>query len=179
MLVDCVSTIRLFFFTDHITSFLSLNMTARQSEPNVKAEFMHAFLLRRFIHPDKIHVIIIILKEHFRECLVCNYTNMSLFGQCTDSDGCAVDRAKAWCEMIDTIYYRSVYKKNTQCFCPCLFSFTAPIYSTFKHKFTGFPTHFVCQKCLSCQHLFLCSILLLSHCRIRNKSLSSLPFFAD
>ncbi|XP_074521091.1 85/88 kDa calcium-independent phospholipase A2 isoform X1 [Halichoeres trimaculatus] len=25
---------------------------------------------------------------------------------CTDSDGCAVDRASAWCEMIDTIYYR-------------------------------------------------------------------------
>uniref|UniRef100_A0A665SVH2 phospholipase A2 n=1 Tax=Echeneis naucrates TaxID=173247 RepID=A0A665SVH2_ECHNA len=25
---------------------------------------------------------------------------------CTDSDGCAVDRAKAWCEMIDTIYHR-------------------------------------------------------------------------
>lgn len=37
---------------------------------------------------------------------------LSLFGQCTDSDGCAVDRAKAWCEMIDTIYYRSVYKKK-------------------------------------------------------------------
>uniref|UniRef100_A0A3B5AJJ0 phospholipase A2 n=1 Tax=Stegastes partitus TaxID=144197 RepID=A0A3B5AJJ0_9TELE len=26
---------------------------------------------------------------------------------CTDSDGCAVDRARAWCEMIDTIYHRS------------------------------------------------------------------------
>ncbi|XP_067354907.1 85/88 kDa calcium-independent phospholipase A2 isoform X1 [Channa argus] len=25
---------------------------------------------------------------------------------CTDSDGCAVDRAQAWCEMIDTIYHR-------------------------------------------------------------------------
>uniref|UniRef100_A0A3Q3F5U4 phospholipase A2 n=1 Tax=Labrus bergylta TaxID=56723 RepID=A0A3Q3F5U4_9LABR len=25
---------------------------------------------------------------------------------CTDSDGCAVDRASAWCEMIDTIYHR-------------------------------------------------------------------------
>ncbi|XP_054636305.1 85/88 kDa calcium-independent phospholipase A2 [Dunckerocampus dactyliophorus] len=25
---------------------------------------------------------------------------------CTDSDGCAVDRAKAWCEMIDTVYHR-------------------------------------------------------------------------
>ncbi|XP_070684354.1 85/88 kDa calcium-independent phospholipase A2 isoform X2 [Pempheris klunzingeri] len=25
---------------------------------------------------------------------------------CTDSDGCAVDRATAWCEMIDTIYHR-------------------------------------------------------------------------
>lgn len=25
---------------------------------------------------------------------------------CTDSDGCAVDRAAAWCEMIDTIYHR-------------------------------------------------------------------------
>ncbi|XP_028266333.1 85/88 kDa calcium-independent phospholipase A2 isoform X1 [Parambassis ranga] len=25
---------------------------------------------------------------------------------CTDSDGCAVDRARAWCEMIDTIYHR-------------------------------------------------------------------------
>ncbi|KAM9315115.1 85/88 kDa calcium-independent phospholipase A2 isoform 2-T2 [Pholidichthys leucotaenia] len=25
---------------------------------------------------------------------------------CTDSDGCAVDRAKAWCEMTDTIYHR-------------------------------------------------------------------------
>ncbi|XP_051939432.1 85/88 kDa calcium-independent phospholipase A2 isoform X1 [Hippocampus zosterae] len=25
---------------------------------------------------------------------------------CTDSDGCAVDRASAWCEMIDTIYQR-------------------------------------------------------------------------
>nr|XP_046228226.1 85/88 kDa calcium-independent phospholipase A2 isoform X2 [Scatophagus argus] len=25
---------------------------------------------------------------------------------CTDSDGCAVDRARAWCEMIDTIYCR-------------------------------------------------------------------------
>ncbi|XP_035986593.1 85/88 kDa calcium-independent phospholipase A2 isoform X2 [Fundulus heteroclitus] len=25
---------------------------------------------------------------------------------CTDSDGCAVDRARAWCEMIDTIYQR-------------------------------------------------------------------------
>lgn len=25
---------------------------------------------------------------------------------CTDSDGCAVDRAEAWCEMIDTIYHR-------------------------------------------------------------------------
>uniref|UniRef100_A0A7N6FFP0 phospholipase A2 n=1 Tax=Anabas testudineus TaxID=64144 RepID=A0A7N6FFP0_ANATE len=25
---------------------------------------------------------------------------------CTDSDGCAVDRAAAWCEMIDTIYQR-------------------------------------------------------------------------
>ncbi|XP_061576461.1 85/88 kDa calcium-independent phospholipase A2 isoform X2 [Cololabis saira] len=25
---------------------------------------------------------------------------------CTDSDGCAVDRASAWCEMIDTIYRR-------------------------------------------------------------------------
>ncbi|XP_037619666.1 85/88 kDa calcium-independent phospholipase A2-like [Sebastes umbrosus] len=24
----------------------------------------------------------------------------------TDSDGCAVDRAGAWCEMIDTIYHR-------------------------------------------------------------------------
>lgn len=33
---------------------------------------------------------------------------MSVAGQCTDSDGCAVDRARAWCEMIDTIYYRSV-----------------------------------------------------------------------
>lgn len=31
-----------------------------------------------------------------------------LFGQCTDSDGCAVDRATAWCEMTDTVYYRSV-----------------------------------------------------------------------
>lgn len=30
------------------------------------------------------------------------------FGQCTDSDGCAVDRATAWCEMTDTVYYRSV-----------------------------------------------------------------------
>lgn len=30
------------------------------------------------------------------------------FGQCTDSDGCAVDRATAWCEMTDAIYYRSV-----------------------------------------------------------------------
>lgn len=29
MLVDCVSTIRLFFFTDHITYFLSLSVTAR------------------------------------------------------------------------------------------------------------------------------------------------------
>ncbi|XP_024914176.1 85/88 kDa calcium-independent phospholipase A2 isoform X2 [Cynoglossus semilaevis] len=25
---------------------------------------------------------------------------------CTDSDGCAVDRARAWCEMIDTVYHR-------------------------------------------------------------------------
>nr|XP_020441884.1 85/88 kDa calcium-independent phospholipase A2 isoform X2 [Monopterus albus] len=25
---------------------------------------------------------------------------------CTDSDGCAVDRARAWCEMTDTIYHR-------------------------------------------------------------------------
>ncbi|XP_017268949.1 85/88 kDa calcium-independent phospholipase A2 isoform X1 [Kryptolebias marmoratus] len=25
---------------------------------------------------------------------------------CTDSDGCAVDRARAWCEMVDTIYHR-------------------------------------------------------------------------
>ncbi|XP_023814610.1 85/88 kDa calcium-independent phospholipase A2 isoform X1 [Oryzias latipes] len=25
---------------------------------------------------------------------------------CTDSDGCAVDRASAWCEMIDTLYHR-------------------------------------------------------------------------
>uniref|UniRef100_A0A3P9LZW9 phospholipase A2 n=1 Tax=Oryzias latipes TaxID=8090 RepID=A0A3P9LZW9_ORYLA len=25
---------------------------------------------------------------------------------CTDSDGCAVDRASAWCEMIDTMYHR-------------------------------------------------------------------------
>ncbi|XP_066563229.1 85/88 kDa calcium-independent phospholipase A2 isoform X2 [Amia ocellicauda] len=25
---------------------------------------------------------------------------------CTDSDGCAVDRARAWCEMTDTAYYR-------------------------------------------------------------------------
>lgn len=25
---------------------------------------------------------------------------------CTDSDGCAVDRAGAWCEMIDTVYHR-------------------------------------------------------------------------
>ncbi|XP_055014773.1 85/88 kDa calcium-independent phospholipase A2 isoform X2 [Boleophthalmus pectinirostris] len=25
---------------------------------------------------------------------------------CTDSDGCAVDRARAWCEMTDTLYYR-------------------------------------------------------------------------
>lgn len=25
---------------------------------------------------------------------------------CTDSDGCAVDRAAAWCEMIDTVYHR-------------------------------------------------------------------------
>ncbi|XP_022069712.1 85/88 kDa calcium-independent phospholipase A2 isoform X1 [Acanthochromis polyacanthus] len=25
---------------------------------------------------------------------------------CTDSDGCAVDRARAWCEMIDTTYHR-------------------------------------------------------------------------
>ncbi|XP_062291860.1 85/88 kDa calcium-independent phospholipase A2 [Scomber scombrus] len=25
---------------------------------------------------------------------------------CTDSDGCAVDRARSWCEMIDTIYHR-------------------------------------------------------------------------
>ncbi|XP_023190321.1 85/88 kDa calcium-independent phospholipase A2 isoform X2 [Xiphophorus maculatus] len=25
---------------------------------------------------------------------------------CTDSDGCTVDRARAWCEMIDTIYHR-------------------------------------------------------------------------
>eukprot|EP00066_Takifugu_rubripes_P009680 XP_003976866.1 PREDICTED: 85/88 kDa calcium-independent phospholipase A2 isoform X1 [Takifugu rubripes] len=25
---------------------------------------------------------------------------------CTDSDGCAVDRATAWCEMTDTVYYR-------------------------------------------------------------------------
>lgn len=33
---------------------------------------------------------------------------IGLFGQCTDSDGCAVDRATAWCEMTDTIYYRSV-----------------------------------------------------------------------
>lgn len=56
-------------------------------------------------------MVIILLKEHFRECLICIYTNVSLFEQCTDSDGCAVDRAKAWCEMIDTIYYRSVYKK--------------------------------------------------------------------
>lgn len=33
--------------------------------------------------------------------------SLSLIGQCTDSDGCAVDRARAWCEMIDTIYHRS------------------------------------------------------------------------
>ncbi|KAK7929199.1 hypothetical protein WMY93_005594 [Mugilogobius chulae] len=26
--------------------------------------------------------------------------------QCTDSDGCAVDRARAWCEMTDTLYHR-------------------------------------------------------------------------
>lgn len=32
---------------------------------------------------------------------------MSLNVKCTDSDGCAVDRARAWCEMIDTIYHRS------------------------------------------------------------------------
>ncbi|XP_024114982.1 85/88 kDa calcium-independent phospholipase A2 isoform X2 [Oryzias melastigma] len=25
---------------------------------------------------------------------------------CTDSDGCAVDRARAWCEMIETLYHR-------------------------------------------------------------------------
>uniref|UniRef100_A0A8C6KCE8 phospholipase A2 n=1 Tax=Nothobranchius furzeri TaxID=105023 RepID=A0A8C6KCE8_NOTFU len=25
---------------------------------------------------------------------------------CTDSDGCTVDRARAWCEMVDTIYHR-------------------------------------------------------------------------
>lgn len=25
---------------------------------------------------------------------------------CTDSDGCAVDRARAWCEMINTVYHR-------------------------------------------------------------------------
>ncbi|XP_056136610.1 85/88 kDa calcium-independent phospholipase A2 isoform X2 [Lampris incognitus] len=25
---------------------------------------------------------------------------------CTDSDGCAVDRARAWCEMTDTVYHR-------------------------------------------------------------------------
>ncbi|XP_068178556.1 85/88 kDa calcium-independent phospholipase A2 isoform X2 [Antennarius striatus] len=25
---------------------------------------------------------------------------------CTDSDGCAVDRARAWCEMVDTTYHR-------------------------------------------------------------------------
>ncbi|XP_040003185.1 85/88 kDa calcium-independent phospholipase A2 isoform X2 [Xiphias gladius] len=25
---------------------------------------------------------------------------------CTDSDGCAVDRARSWCDMIDTIYHR-------------------------------------------------------------------------
>eukprot|EP00063_Salmo_salar_P011094 XP_013985929.1 PREDICTED: 85/88 kDa calcium-independent phospholipase A2-like [Salmo salar] len=25
---------------------------------------------------------------------------------CTDSDGCAVDRARSWCEMIDTVYHR-------------------------------------------------------------------------
>lgn len=25
---------------------------------------------------------------------------------CTDSDGCAVDRSRAWCEMIDTVYHR-------------------------------------------------------------------------
>ncbi len=28
--------------------------------------------------------------------------------QCTDSDGCAVDRARAWCEMADINYHRSV-----------------------------------------------------------------------
>lgn len=34
---------------------------------------------------------------------------MSVNVKCTDSDGCAVDRARAWCEMIDTIYHRSAY----------------------------------------------------------------------
>uniref|UniRef100_A0A4W5QX14 PNPLA domain-containing protein n=1 Tax=Hucho hucho TaxID=62062 RepID=A0A4W5QX14_9TELE len=27
---------------------------------------------------------------------------------CTDSDGCAVDRARSWCEMTETVYHRSV-----------------------------------------------------------------------
>lgn len=52
-----------------------------------------------------------------------------LFGQCTDSDGCAVDRATAWCEMTDTVYYRSVdcisvYTENlVGCDRLCLLSF--------------------------------------------------------
>lgn len=49
------------------------------------------------------HVLVHLLKH---VCLA-HYKNVSLTAQCTDSDGCAVDRARAWCEMIDTIYHRS------------------------------------------------------------------------
>lgn len=54
-----------------------------------------------------------------------------LFGQCTDSDGCAVDRATAWCEMTDSVYYRSVecsfvYTENlVGCDRLCVLSFFA------------------------------------------------------
>lgn len=43
--------------------------------------------------------------------------------QCTDSDGCAVDRARAWCEMIDTIYHRSADHECADSFLISLFFF--------------------------------------------------------
>lgn len=48
--------------------------------------------------------------------LFCLKFKTCLDAQCTDSDGCAVDRARAWCEMIDTIYHRSADRQHATFF---------------------------------------------------------------
>lgn len=80
---------------------------------------------------------------------------MSLNVKCTDSDGCAVDRARAWCEMIDTIYHRSAdcesalfwfsFPANSACSGDPYFTFPSSVFLTKPLNHTISPPTIVSQ----------------------------------